>query len=302
MRLLILSLLLLGGSAVAQDAGQQAAQMASDAAMQASQAAMQATQVANQAASQATAQAQQNALLTGVDLGCLTRKPKISVENGTYSQPLRVVLTDRTRNALIFYTTDGWKPTLLSPRFDGPITIDRTTHLQVVAYAPGCSASDIVDAMYTFQGTVMPTAVAGDSQGVLHAGTAVPLQFAAAVDSKHAQVGQVLELATAVPVTIDGRTFPAGSVSAQAVVTAVHRGSWVGTPADLSFAVQGMTLAGSTVPLKAERTAEPLAVRTDGGWGWAKNSTAEAHGRDLVIPAGAAVTATVSADTHVNSK
>ena len=299
MRLLILSFLLLSGSAMAQDAAQQAMQAANDAAQQSQAATQLAIQTANQTSMQAS-QTQQQALIdAGANSGCYVWTPKFSVKGGTYSQPLQVVLTDRKRNAVIFYTTDGWKPTVFSPRFDGPITIDRTTHLHAVAYEPGCGRSEIVEALYTLPSSGSPAAVAGDSQGVLHAGTEVPLRFATAVDSRHAQVGQMLELATAVPVTVGEHTFPAGTVTAQAVVTAVHRGNWLGMPADLSFVVRGMTVDGATVPLRAERTAEPLIDWNNGAWKKVPSDTVEAHGRDLTIPAGAEVTATVSADTQV---
>jgi len=139
--LLLFSVLLFASITRAQDdAAAQAAQAAQQAAMQASQQAMQDAMRANQAASDQMTQQMMNNLNdasqnAGPVIG-LTAKPKISVKPGTQKNPITIKLSDSTRGAIMYYTTNGWTPTAASHRYVGPITIDSTTNLQVVAIAP----------------------------------------------------------------------------------------------------------------------------------------------------------------------
>jgi chitobiase/beta-hexosaminidase-like protein len=153
--LLVLLLGAVAAAAQAQDAGQQAAQQA---AQQASQQAMQAAQQANQQAMQAAQQAnqqsaqaaQQAASASSTTWGPgLAAMPKFSVKPGTYSSLVTVRITDSTRDAVIYYTTDGWTPTPQSPVYRGPITIDRDTTLQAIAVAPYNYRSVVAVAKYT---------------------------------------------------------------------------------------------------------------------------------------------------------
>ncbi len=68
--------------------------------------------------------------------------PKFSVRSGNYSSAVTVRLKDRTRGAVIYYTTDGWTPTTASTPYIGPITIDATTSLQAIAIAPNGGAAE----------------------------------------------------------------------------------------------------------------------------------------------------------------
>jgi hypothetical protein len=158
--LLVLLLGAVAAAAQAQDAAQQAAQaaqqasqqaiqaaqQASEAAQQANQQAMQAAQQANQQAAQAAQQAA-SASSTTLAPG-LAAMPKFSVKPGAYSNVLTVRITDSTRDAVIYYTTDGWTPTLDSPVYRGPITIDRNTILQAIAVAPYNYRSVVAQAKY----------------------------------------------------------------------------------------------------------------------------------------------------------
>jgi len=121
------------------DAAAQAAQAAQQAAMQAMQASQQAmpdAMRANQAASdQMTEQMTNNLNDASQNAGpviWLTAKPRISVKPGTQKNPITIKLSDSTRGAIMYYTTNGWTPTAASHRYVGPITIDSTTNLQVV--------------------------------------------------------------------------------------------------------------------------------------------------------------------------
>ena len=138
-----LVVLLLGAIATiasAQDPGQMATQQAAQAAQQATQAAQEANQQAIQNA--------QTAAQTTWGPG-LAAAPKFSVKPGTYSSAVTVRITDSTRDAVIYYTTDGWTPTQDSPVYRGPITIDRNTTLQAIAVAPYNYRSVVAVAKYT---------------------------------------------------------------------------------------------------------------------------------------------------------
>ena len=135
MRTLLVILLMLAVSVsfaqardpAAQAAQQHAMQQTMMNAQQAQQNAQQAMQQAQQAA-QTFQQAQQQAAQSDPTPVCcsVAGKPKFSVKPGTYASPKTLKITDSTRGAIIYYTTDGWTPTTASNRYMGPITIDST--------------------------------------------------------------------------------------------------------------------------------------------------------------------------------
>jgi hypothetical protein len=131
MRTLLVTLVItLGGCvAQAQDDAMQAAQLAVQQSFQASQLATQQAIQAMQASQQA-AQSSQIAMqdTTPPPVGLsLTATPKFSVKQGAFSAPVTVKIQDASRGAIIYYTTDGWTPTINSTRYKGPITIDSNT-------------------------------------------------------------------------------------------------------------------------------------------------------------------------------
>src|ERR1700722_11237166 len=127
--LFLFFLLIFSGFVQAEDAAAKTAQQAPMQAMQASQQAMQDAMRANQQDSDQMTQQLMNNLSeashnadTGPVIG-FTAKPKISVKPGTHDAPLTVKLSDSTRGAIMYYTTNGWTPTVASHRYVGPITI-----------------------------------------------------------------------------------------------------------------------------------------------------------------------------------
>src|ERR1700730_2438233 len=140
----LLTLVLGGASALAQDPGMQAAQQATQAAQQANDQAIRDAQLASQTA--------QQSMQTTPLYCCFAAKPKFSVKPGAYSKAVTLKLKDSTRGAVIYYTMDGWTPTAESTRYVGPITIDSTTTLQAIAISPHGGRSRVATAVYTLNG------------------------------------------------------------------------------------------------------------------------------------------------------
>jgi chitobiase/beta-hexosaminidase-like protein len=220
------------GMEAAQLASQQATQMAAQAAQQANDQMMQAAQQANQAAMQNALQAAQN---TPECYRCFAAKPKLSVKPGAYSKAVTVKLKDSTRGAVIYYTMDGWTPTVESTRYTGPITIDATTTLQAIAISPYGGRSRIATAVYTLNGVPPKAPVAqavvaalnpagepsASAKLLLARGTAVPLVFASDVSSKTADVGDKISLAVAEDLKIGAVVVVKKGTPAVATVTEV---------------------------------------------------------------------------------
>jgi regulator of protease activity HflC (stomatin/prohibitin superfamily) len=146
----------------AQNAGQQASQIAIQQAQQAQQIANQqairAAQQANDDALRANQQAMDNALAASRTAASqrgnapsarVTRTPRFSPKPGTFKgvSPM-VTITDRTKGATIYFTTDGSMPTLTSARYTGPITLSATATLKAMAVAPSSAQSPTAQGMY----------------------------------------------------------------------------------------------------------------------------------------------------------
>jgi hemolysin activation/secretion protein len=123
--------------AQAQDAAQAAQQQAVQQALINSQIAQQNAQQAIQQAQQAAQTFQQAAQSDPAPVCCSAAgKPRFSVKSGNYASAKTVRITDSTRGAIIYFTTNGWTPTTSSNRYMGPITIPATTTLQAIAVFP----------------------------------------------------------------------------------------------------------------------------------------------------------------------
>src|ERR1700722_10445409 len=218
-------LLVISASVVqAQDPAADAAQQASQQAMQATQQAMAASQLAMQQAQQANAQAQQDAqnaaqnMASNASIPYAALKPKFSVKPGTYPQAMAVKMTDATRGAIIYYTTDGWTPTVNSNRYLGPVAITSTTTLQAIAIVPYGGCSLITSGQYVISGTSNPgtsnsamapntsptpgedangNAPAAGAPSVLYEGTPAEFAFVGEASSKTAEVGDKVPVALA---------------------------------------------------------------------------------------------------------
>ena len=311
--------LLTSSSSPAQDPGAQAAQQALQ---QAQQDAMQAQQFAMQAAQQAQQDAQRaqqdamnaaNAASFGPYLG-LAAPPKFSIKPGTLSSPTKVKLTDSTRGAIIYYTTDGWTPTASSPRYMGPITISSTTTLQAIAIAPNFQRSFVASGKYTFNNSSLTSPVPGQSQTtagapsvppgeklLLPQGTPVLLAFAADVTSHTASVGDQIPLIVTRDVQQDGVVLIKTGTPAVGTVIQVDKDRSFGLPGILSFKVDYLDLNGTLIRLCGEAAREGEAKPPNAAVliPVVGPLTALRHGTDAVIKQGTPFTAFLYADTSL---
>jgi hypothetical protein len=237
---MLFSALLFSGFAQAQDdSAAQAAAQASQAAMQASQQAMQDMQRATQAASDQMTQQMMNNLNdasanTGPVIG-LTARPKISVKPGPQKSPITIKLSDSTRGAIMYYTTDGWTPTAASHRYLGPITIDSTTNFQAVAIAPYHVRSLVATAIYTFPAAATSADQVPDNVPANPACVPVHLLFAQDVSSKTAEIGDKVLLTLADDLTVNGEVLAHKGASATVTVIQVMKTGAGGAPGEVDF-------------------------------------------------------------------
>lgn len=327
MRAIITALILLviASTALAQDAAQQAMQMAQQAneqvmqaAQQANQQAMQAAEQANQQAMQFTQQANQQAMdASQSSYWGSVAKPSFSYKSGTYgSMSITVRIKDRTRRTAIFYTTDGWTPTMRSTRYIEPITISKTTKLQAIAVGPNFERSGVAAAIYS-----LPNARPSETKLVLShvnapvplsdasisillkRGTPIPLVFTTAVDSKGKEIGDRLPVVLAQNLVIDGVLLADKSEPVLATVMVADPPASSGRPGMLSFTVRSISIAGKTVPLSGFEALEgqprTKAYNSVAWIPWVGIGGALIHGHDAEIPRGAVLTAYVQRDTMI---
>jgi Chitobiase/beta-hexosaminidase C-terminal domain len=305
----------------AQAAQQQAIQQTMLNAQQAQQNAQQAMQQAQQAAQTFQEQVAQS---DPAPVCCtVAGRPKFSVKPGTYASAETVKITDSTRGAIIYYTTDGWTPTTSSHRYMGPITINSTTTLQAIAVFPyygphgqGFGRSLVVSAQYVI---TSPTAAAAstppnppsNAQAVAAApvagrftlaqGTPVPLAFEADVSSKTASVGDQIPLTLSEDLQVGNVLVAPKGAPSVALVTQVDKTGIGGGPGDITFQVDSLTVNGSVIKLRGFATREGEAkppnaavlIPVVGPF------TVFKHGTDAEIKAGTPFTAFVDADTSL---
>jgi hypothetical protein len=241
--LLAITILILSAiSAEAQDdaAAQAAQQAAQQATQMAQQQMVQLQQYTQQMSDQMTQQTMQNlsdASNAAQDTAvccAFTATPTFSVKPGTYSGTTTVKIRDKTRGAVIYYTTDGWTPTTSSTRYTGPVTIDSTTTLQAIAIGPyTVRRSMVASAQYTINGTQRPPSKASTSaivassiatgSAILRQGTPVHLVFATDVNSKTADVGDKIQLTLAEDIKAGEMVLVPKGSPALATVTQVDK-------------------------------------------------------------------------------
>ena len=244
------------GIALSQDAAIAAAQQANQQAIQSMQ----------QASQQAIDANQQLARTTPDALPYITRQPQISVKAGSYPGPVTLRLHSPTPHARIFYTTDGWTPTVASTPYTAPLTLAASTNLQAIAISPGYGSSRVTAAQYRIGAVSAPVTVRTASVPLvtpesLPAGTPVQLRFAQDITSETAYVGQPLELALAQDLIVDGYLLAPVGTSARAIVTEADHSRRVYQAGVLSFTLKSIRINGVDVELSGTRTLEGAQIK-----------------------------------------
>jgi hypothetical protein len=235
-----------------------------------------------------------------------TVKPKISLKPGKYGVPQTVKITDASRGATIYYTTDGWTPTRASARYQGPVSINKSVTLQAIAIAPYERRSLVASAAYSIGApaadappSVPPSAVLSDSNVALSLppGTPVPLVFVSDVNSKSASVGDPIQLALADDLLFGNVVVATKGSAATGVVTAVDKTAMFGFPGVLKFKVQSLNANGKVIDLTgwAKREGEAKTVGAAVAIPVAGPLASLRHGKDAEIAPGTPFIAHVAA-------
>jgi hypothetical protein len=74
----------------------------------------------------------------------MTPKPVIAPGGGTFKGSVQVTLADSDAAAVVFFTTDGKKPTTSSTRYAGPIVVTAKTKIQALAFDVNKQPSGLV--------------------------------------------------------------------------------------------------------------------------------------------------------------
>ena len=304
MRILLVLTMLATSSplALAQEPGAEAAQQSMQAIQQ-----QQASEQAQQAQQQAVRDAQNatQAAATNSWAPYHAVRPKFSVKPGTFSTPTTVKITDTTRGAIIYYTTDGWSPTEASARYLGPITISATANLQAIAVVPYRGRSLITSGEYVIAGTSNATPNRGASARAVASsptvpieGTAVNFVFAADVSSKTAEVGDKIPLALAEDLKAGDTLIARKGSPGMATVIQVDKPAAGGLPGNLVFQVDSLNVNGVAIKLRGSEAREGEAKPPNAAVliPFVGPFTALKHGKQAEITKGTPVTAFVDSN------
>ncbi|MEI6833859.1 MAG: chitobiase/beta-hexosaminidase C-terminal domain-containing protein, partial [bacterium] len=80
--------------------------------------------------------------------------PTFSISEGSYGPSQTVALSTSTPDSIIYYTTDGLDPTILSSVYSAPITVSSTTIVKAFAVKADFINSTIASSTYTINGSV----------------------------------------------------------------------------------------------------------------------------------------------------
>jgi hypothetical protein len=186
-------------------------------------------------------------------------KPILSSGAGTVQPGTKISIRSETHYATLYYTTNGWTPTTQSARYTGPITINSSTHLEVIAVGPNFVRSAVERADYQVpdsRALVLESTVVVPEDGMLRAGTPVRVAFAGKeIDSESAAVGDEITLVLDEQVKFGEAVLaPKGAhVSASLTFADPAHGS---APGDLVFETRSIEIAGKRVPLFGGETLE----------------------------------------------
>jgi hypothetical protein len=317
----MLLVIALSPSLLAQNPGMMAAQQAQQAAQQASQEAMRANeeatrqaQQANEDAARASQQAAQNAQQAARI--CLpAARPQFSVKAGSFTKRVTVKIREKTRGAVVYYTTDGWTPTTNSLRYTGPLTFTSTTTLQAIAVAPDMPRSRIASGLYTVN---LPAAQSSTGTGaavtssasagtvpdgrMVSKGTLVPLVFVSDYSSRKADVGDKINLTLANDLKIGDVVIASKGATAIVNVTGAHKAGIAGLPGFIAFEAESLTIDGTVVKLQGTAAKEGREIQVSPatfGLALVPAGVLLVRGNEAEIKPGSVFTATVAQDTKL---
>jgi hypothetical protein len=232
-------------------------------------------------------------------------RPTFSVESGKLTAGTMVSISSSTRNAAIYYTTDGWMPTPESTRYTGPIAINAPTHLQAIAQEPNTAQSLIAQANYTVNGPHVPEPEAiAISGSVLHSGTPLRLVTNSMISSNTAQVGDKINLLLDEDLKANGAVVVPKGTPVQATITTTYKAGLYATPGYVAFRATSLTVHGKEIPLRcteallgASRLKQALALETIPIAGSIKY--AKMRGHEAEIKPGMKLTANVDGEIPI---
>jgi hypothetical protein len=156
----------------------------------------------------------------------------------------------------MYYTANGWTPTIASRPYTGPITIDSTTNLQAIAIAPYHLRSLVASAVYTF-----PSCAASSEQfaGIPPSNPScipVHLVFARDVSSRTAEIGDKVLLTLAKDLTVNGAVIARRGDPASVTVIQVERTGAGGAPGEIDFQADPLHTSLGLLSLRGAATLE----------------------------------------------
>lgn len=84
-------------------------------------------------------------------INLMAATPAFSVKAGTYGAAQKVVISDATKGATIYYTTTGKAPTASSTKYTVPVTVAASETLEAIAVATGDADSAVATAKYIIE-------------------------------------------------------------------------------------------------------------------------------------------------------
>ena len=188
----------------------------------------------------------------------VVEKPTLSVASGTVSAGTKISIRSETHYATLYYTTNGWTPTTQSARYTGPITINSSTHLEVIAVGPNFLRSSVEHADYQVPNSpapVLETTVLVPEDGMLRAGTPVRVAFGKEIDSESAAVGDEITVVLDEQIKLGETVLAPKGAPVNAALTFADP-SHSSAPGDLVFEIRSVEIGGKHVPLFGGETLE----------------------------------------------
>jgi hypothetical protein len=231
-------------------------------------------------------------------------QPIISIDSGLLGVGTQVTITSPSKDAAIFYTTDGWTPTSSSMRYTGPIAINADTRLQAIAQEPAKLPSLISQAMYKVTGSASVPENSLVIGTVISKGTSLRLVTGSEISSETAHVGGHILLLLDENLMAGETVLAPRGTSVDGTITRVERAGPAGKPGVLAFQATVLNVHGISVPISADLT---LAARGNGAMipglsidSGLRISPPLPDGNEVRIRPGMSLTAAVAADTPLH--